>query len=361
MNVKNKKNVSQKSRGKGSSRAPNKPLPPTPARVRNRDSDFERISGSEIVCEVQEGEWLPVSVNTIDFHRVGVEFRHQFDRFEKWFVRSLKFTFVPAVASTMPGTVAMKYDLDPVDPPPKSQIECSKARYSVLTPVSRKADLSVTNKRLSDGGWLIPSLYTDVTPPLRAFSAGQLWVNCTGSTGGHASVVGSVHMKYDIAFISRDYSFVTLNWGTPAPAQIRVDIGPVTDRTLGDTAEFDTVGNTVPNIQILDSTGAALPNDPGVIYKANIDLGNSTAALKDQSGHIVPDGQTVYFTRAWKIWDPVNIVTVLTGPSNLTSLIGEMATEPGFAKTTLLAITGIAGTFLTLKNVQGWWRSASVL
>jgi hypothetical protein len=221
--------------------------------------------------------------------------------YEKWFVHKLVFHFVPALAATEPGIVAMAPDYDPLDASsPLSFSEMMEMPMSKSFPLSSPGVVRMPNFKTPDNGFMRPAMYSAPTFDQRFSTYGLLWLVVSGSDAGIGDTLGYVDIEYDIELIM------------PNP----YGEGKVEDISSNDLEYITAIGaknNWVANtnaisddrMQFKDKTPAAKNLEPNALYTAVLGSVHANMTLETSSGDTIGPGKRLYFRTANQYFDTV--------------------------------------------------------
>lgn len=266
--------------------------PTARAAVLRQGRDFgaqrNRIRGTEKVCTVKNlGELQRVFIDFIGLSSTRVA--QVLKMYERYFVHSITFKYVPTVAKTAAGMVTMSPDYDSGDGNVWTASDLveklSQMKGSVSCSVSNSSIVDMANPEVIKGEYLRPVLFVDPVSDRRLSSYGQLLIFLSGSDSAANSTVGYVEMSYDITAL------------VPCPApQVSIELPNITKlSSTGAVVNAITSGETVDIAKCLVTDSNM---DLCAVYYATIDSYSGATTLKDASGAVVSPGARIVFTPA---------------------------------------------------------------
>jgi hypothetical protein len=273
--------------------------------------------------------------------------------YEYWFVKKLRFQYIPKVAKTAAGTVHLAPEWDPLDMTPGGSdiVRQMAASYGYKsTPVSEKVEVMMDNFKLPSGEWVKPCLFTGPLAETRLSSYGKLFAYCDGVDSG-TDIVGQVVMNYEIEFCLPQKS-------VPGDAKTTYS---------GNANEFKIASsNTVPQAlrglikewDGTDPTNGIYANENGVgkvslpisaIFEGVLGTPTGSATLHDQAGRLIEAGTKVFWKQTPNIYN-----TTTNAPTKSVNqyTVGNISTDPSFAEPYDLLFNGASGDTFPLFDIS---------
>jgi len=234
--------------------------------------------------------------------------------YESYQFRTLKFTYIPACATSEEGTTVFAVDYDPIDDSPTSKMVLKNMSGAVSDNVYEKLDLVVSGDSSSTLGkrrfTLVDDPYNDnsvVYPPNgdpKTYDVGYLNVAVTGRSDAAATALGELYVEYTvelhtpqlIVHNAYEESAKVSNGPNPTPTKILGDAAAVLGKGLRNEAiQYLSNCAMIPlkkGCQMLISSALSL-GDTGIGLAPTAQIVNSAGAeIKEATIH--PNFSTGY-------------------------------------------------------------------
>jgi hypothetical protein len=263
-----------------------------------------------------------------------------FGMYERWFVRTLRFEFVPTVPTTQAGTVHMVGDYDPKDPVPTSDsgndvaLSMSKMYGYRSGPICRKLVYNMPNIRLPDNTHARGCLYCAPVENTRLTNYGTLLVQVDGVSGLSAGdVVGKIVMHYDIVFsIPQDSGPYSLE------VEASLSAIEVTSEVVASQYRFDPDGSS--DFEMTDGAGTPVSANVDELFTADIQS-VSNGELRESDGTPVGRGSRIYFRAAPRNGSSYLATTAIVGGVSKSPKVDEYLTWVGPVTNALVSLANV--------------------
>jgi hypothetical protein len=221
--------------------------------------------------------------------------------YERWFMHSITVHYVPTCALTESGSGILAFDWDVLDGVPSDRNMLMEYANSVGFDIKAPVSLTMRNRRLADGRWLMPSLFVSPDAEMRLSQAGMIvlaLINSTAETPGYLDV--EVMITVEIPQISDNMDWtagsdtqigfhgVTAVEMTPSPLMVGVS-GGVGDEQIESTVALDhdriftgiVDEFSTGDIRLFDATGRDLGPGTRVYYRAIDSVLNAVGPVID--------------------------------------------------------------------------------
>jgi hypothetical protein len=276
----------------------------------------------------------------------GTRAEEQFGLFERWRMNSLKLEFRPFLSTSEPGTVSMAPDYDPADndmskqfdnnPDVVDSILASMPGYT-QAPIYAPLTMTMSNKRMQDGSWLVPTLFTDQgqqTYTIRDVNFGKIYIlvdptKLTQPTAaGQKEKVGTFLVKYSLTFMVNQHPTIAIN-GTNIDTTHIAFKAPLAEITLADPLAISSApvtslggtgygplqtGQTAASVIVDTGTSAPYPFDSRYTYLAQ--YSNVYGSLTGPDGVPLTEGIRLFLRTTKRIFDPATSLWVWSDMQN---------------------------------------------
>lgn len=316
---------------------------------------FNRIKGSEAI-NVKNHSFAQEFHNDIfDYKDSGFRLGSLFDLYERWFVHSIRFEFVPILPTTATGTLHMCPEYDSTDLLPTSSIVthmASSVHYRSGS-ITDSFSMVMPNVRLPSGEYIVNDLFTDPGGSARLSTYGKLvyyteGVNATGISDG--DTVGRIILHYDITFAVPQAPMpivtTTISSGTGIAritAKDTVEEGPTSE--IG-SSFLDAASHHLRGVHLTDTAGTTKNVEPESDLMARF----KETPMYQYRGKLLSAGTRLFIKMVTKTLDtPSGFATRLISLSEI-SEIGQVALD--YAGAYLLDTWGVSsGDHATLQRL----------
>lgn len=255
--------------------------------------------------------------------------------YEKRFIHSYSFEFVPLISRTTAGTVHMAPEYDPADTAPSGPTQLSTlatSRGYVSGSASAKLVCRMPNYRLPCGSWVSPTLFNGPLEAPRLSSFGKLYVAGDGIGVAADAAYGHVIMHYDITFILPQLDTTTY-FGSSGVDRLGVKLTTTSGRQCSDIA--NAYGLTFQNAAGGSTT---IPVDESIC--AVLDSITGDARMFSSQGKELGPG-----TRLWMRAANYTDGGAIAGSHNSSSAeVGNLSTSRDFSTGAAIHYLGSAAT-----------------
>lgn len=271
---------------------------------------------------------IPVSY----FHFEGTRLGKMMDLYERYFVNSLRFKFVPSTSLVSVGSVELAFDWDVMDAVPYNEdLIASYADYAV-TPIRTGTTLTVRNKRMVDGRWLAPAKFVAPASDLRLSSFGKLLIRITSDEVASFNI-GYIDVYYDIVLEIPAMQSPTLTWTAIATADPGITAASAVVDSKGLPMILGRDGATSNGQLRFYSATTTAPTQvemtPDTIYRGTLSGYRGASGLQDSRGRAIGPGTTLFWRSAEFMLSAATdgILKVVT-----TGIIGALGLDPQFVE-----------------------------